>query len=312
MRDTTDRKTPYPVAALVPTFLFLIYVVPVVAAFAPLFVTSSLGVKLTLLTAAPITFLLTFAAVCAILSAPFQRAIVPGAFPRQVSHYVYGPRRLYGLCWGAVFYFTPAYYVVVSIPFLRKALFRAFGYRGHDDVSIAPDAWIRDLPLLSLGEGTYIANKATMGTNMCLSDGTIIVERIRTGKGTMVGHLVMVAPGCVLGDHVEVGPGSGVGVRARLGNGTRIGSYCLINHGARLGESVHVGAMSYVGRRAVIGDGVKLPSGSNIPDGAKILTQEDAAQYLSSETNIRSLKEGLATLVSARSDVSADLRMMSA
>ena len=283
MHEKIDRKTPYPVSALAPILLALVYVVPVLACIGPLFFTGSRPVRMALLAAAPMTFALFFGTVCAALSRPFQRAIVPGKFPRRVTHLVYGPRRLYGLCWGAVFYCTPFYYAVMSVPPLRRALFRAFGYRGHHDVTIAPDAWIRDLPLLSLGQGSYVANKATLGTNMCLSNGTILVDGITTGKDAMVGHLAMIAPGCVLGDRVEVGVGCGIGIRVRLGNGTRIGPCCVVNHGARLGELVDVGTMSYVGLKAVIADRITLPGGSIVPDGAEILTQEDVARCTSSE-----------------------------
>lgn len=273
------KSTPYPVAPLIPIFAALICGSSSLAALAPLLLPMPLPAKLAWLAAAPLVFSATFVIACAMLSLPFQRSIHRGKFPRVLTHVVYGPRRLYGLCWGAVFY-SPAYYFFTSIPPARKALFWLFGYRGHPEVHIAPDAWIRDLPLLQLSEGTYVANKATLGTNICLADGTVLVDRIRTGKGAMIGHLAMIAPGCTIGAGAEIGVGCAIGIRVRIGENTRVSPTCSINHGARIGNSVVVGAKSYVGLGATIGDGIRLPSGSCIPDGAVVHSQEDVASYL--------------------------------
>ena len=62
---------------------------------------------------------------------------------------------------------------------------RLFGYKGSLDVTIYPDAWLRDLPLLDLSPGAYVANRATMGTNMVRPDGTILVDRITVGAGAV-------------------------------------------------------------------------------------------------------------------------------
>lgn len=87
---------------------------------------------------------------------------------RALSCQQYVDRRLYGLCWSCLYYFTPIYYLVLSIPILKHIVFRAFGYKGSLNITLYADTWIRDLPLLEIGKGVYIANKATIGTNMPL------------------------------------------------------------------------------------------------------------------------------------------------
>lgn len=294
MKPSADTKTAFPVPALVPVFLFLIFGIPTVAAALPVLLVESVAAKLALTVLAPFTFTVSYMTMAALLSTPFQRAIIPGKFPRALDHVIYGPRRLYGLCWGAVFYMTPLYYALVSVPTLRKALLRAFGYKGHPDIALAPDAWIRDLPLLQFGQGAYVANKATIGTNICLVDGHIMVGPVKLDAGSLVGHLSMVAPGCSIGERSEIGVGGAIGIRARIGNRTRIGPTSSINHGADLGDDVDVGAMSYIGIKARIADGVRLPSASNIPEGAVISSQEDLRRHSDSET--ASLKQELRTL----------------
>lgn len=281
-----ETKTRIPVAFLVPVFLGLIASVSMALAVWPLlFIVPTVG-KMAWLALMPVVFLLAWTGVAAILSQPFQRAIIPGKFPRRVDHAVYGPRRLYGLCWGALYYFTPIYYAVFSVPTLRKFAMWSFGYRGHPDVNIAPDAWLRDLPLLKFSQGVYVANKATIGTNICMADGNILVDKVTLGRGAMIGHMTMVAPGCAFGDHTEIGVGSGIGIRVRIGNKTRIGPTTTINHGAQIGSDVDVGTMSYIGVKAKVADGIKLPSGSNISEGADLKTQEDVRKYISSETEL--------------------------
>jgi UDP-3-O-[3-hydroxymyristoyl] glucosamine N-acyltransferase len=213
-------------------------------------------------------------------------AVIPGLFPRELSHKVYGPRRLYALCWTSVFYFTPLYYLCVSFSFLKNFLFRLFGYKGQLDFTIAPDVWTRDLPLLNLESKAYVANKCTLGTNICLSNNKTLVGQVSIGKGSMVGHMSMIAPGVVLGDNVDLGVGNAVGIRTRIDSKTHAGPVVSIHHGVHIKENVEIGACSYVGLRAVIGPNIKLPAGANIPAGAVIEQQADVDQYFSSESRI--------------------------
>src|SRR5947209_7375177 len=76
---------------------------------------------------APMLYAVLFLIVASLLSLPHQKGVVPGRFPRKLSHPVYFHRRLYGLCWTAVYYFKPVYFLCLSLPWLKWLTFRLFG-----------------------------------------------------------------------------------------------------------------------------------------------------------------------------------------
>jgi hypothetical protein len=128
--------------------------------------------------ATPILVSVIFATTAGICSLPFQRYIIPGKFRRNLNDTVYFGRRAYGLCWTALYYCTPVYFLCLSFAPLKWLTFRLFGYRGSMNFVIYPDTWIRDLPLLNFGDCAYLSNKATVGTNIALSNGLILVGPI--------------------------------------------------------------------------------------------------------------------------------------
>jgi carbonic anhydrase/acetyltransferase-like protein (isoleucine patch superfamily) len=232
----------------------------------------------------PFLYSCLFVLTAGLLSRPFQKAIVEGKFPRDLKTPLYRSRRLYGLCWTCVYYFKPIYSICLSVSFLKTMMFRLFGYRGQMDFTIYPDTWIRDLPLLRIGAGAYISNKATLGTNMPLQNGQILVEGIEIGAGALIGHLTMVGAGAKLGDGCEISHGAACGVRASLGKRSFFGVNGVIAHMAEIGDDVQIGHFSYAGVGARVGSGIKFPGGSLIPQRARVKTQEDAMRYISSET----------------------------
>ncbi|HXH73948.1 MAG TPA: hypothetical protein VNJ08_03220 [Bacteriovoracaceae bacterium] len=296
-------KTKLPVAQLIPVVVLSLVMIPAALAVLPIFAFEPTWAKVLASAFAPVIFCLSYTFIAAVYSIPFHKSIMTGKFPRDITHAVYGPRRMYGLCWCAVFYFTPIYYAIMSLPTLRTSVFRLFGYKGHSNISIAPDAWIRDLPLLNLEAGIYVANKATIGTNICMANGNILVEQVTLREGSMVGHLAMIAPGCTLGKKSEVGVGGAIGIRVNIGEDVRIAPSVSINHGTQLHNKVHVGAKSYIGLKAVISEGIKLPGGSNIPDGARIKTQSDVTKYAHAEVrDLSDTKERLENILTSRAN----------
>ncbi|MFO0582340.1 MAG: hypothetical protein U0229_08715 [Anaeromyxobacter sp.] len=259
----------------------LIFGVPLLLVAAPMFIWPSPWLAAALLLAGPMAYATLFVLVAGTLSLPFQRAIVPGTFPRDLSHPVYKARRLYGLCWTSVYYFKPLYFLCLTVPPLKWLTFRLFGYRGSMDFTVYPDTWIRDLPLLDLGPGTYLANRATLGTNMCLRDGTLIVNSIKTGRNCLVGHLSMLAPGVVMEDESEVAVGCAVGIGARIGAGALVNGRASVNHFSRVGANARVENGAYVGLKAKIGDGLVLPPCIMVPPRASLRTQDDVSRLIS-------------------------------
>jgi carbonic anhydrase/acetyltransferase-like protein (isoleucine patch superfamily) len=284
-------------------YLAAIMGVPLALAAWPFFVATTLAAQLVAIALAPRIYVFIYVIVAGALARVTRRAIISGKYPRDLGHEVYGPRRLYGLCWTAIYYCPPIYHAVLSVPLLKHIVLRLFGYRGSLDVTLYPDTWIRDLPLLDISEGVYPSNKATIGTNMCLTDGSIIVASIAIGRQSMVGHLVMLAPGVVLGERVEVGVGTAVGLKVRIGDGTSIGPCCVIHHGARIGQRCQVGSASHVGTKAIISDGITIPFGAVVPPRASIRTQEQANALRETAQSAGSLLDSdVANRIGARSD----------
>jgi carbonic anhydrase/acetyltransferase-like protein (isoleucine patch superfamily) len=225
---------------------------------------------------APLLYTVCFVLTAGILSLPFRSGIIAGRFPRNLRHPVYRKRRLYGLCWTSVYYFKPLYYLCLSTPWLKWLLFRLFGYKGSMDFTIYPDTWIRDLPLLSFGEGTYISNRVTLGTNLALSNGQILVDKITCGRESLVGHLALIGLGTEIGEAAEIGMRCEIGIRCKIGRGALVQPTSGLNHHCTLGENVVIGSRSHLELGAQVGAGVRIPAGSFVPGRAKILVQSDA------------------------------------
>ena len=263
------------IRALVPVYLGLIAGVPLVVATLPITgARSATSRTAALLLAGPI-YCAAYVLVAGLLSRLTLASIVAGKYPRELSHEIYGPRRLYALCWTAIYYCAPIYHAVLAVPLLRHSVFRLFGYRGSLDFQTYPDTWIRDLPLLSIGEGAYLSNKATISPNMCLRNGEIIVLPVTIGAGTMVGHLTMIAPGVEIGTDSEIGTGAAVGINVRIGSRTLVDHEVVIDHDVVIGDRCVVGIRAYIGRKAVVGDGVRIPPGTVVPARRVLATQVD-------------------------------------
>jgi len=222
-----------------------------------------------------------------LLSISPRSSIVPGRFPRSLGDSVYFHRRLYGLCWTSIYYFTPIYFVVLSIPFLKRMTFWLFGYIGKSDFTTYPDTWIRDIPLLKLGKGVYLSNRATIGTNIAFPNGTIMVEQVTIGDDSLIGHLSMIAPGVTIGKRVEIGVGVAIGLRTVIGDDVRINPCCAIEHGVTIGSGAKIGSMTYIGSSVQIAPGLTIPPGISIPQKSIIRDQADVAFFGQCLSNAR-------------------------
>lgn len=264
--------------------LLTLIIVPVGIPGSVLILADSDLAKVLLIIAFPAISIALYVAICIAFARFGIKAVIPGKFPRQVDHPVYGPRRLYGTMWTAVYYFKPLYWLLLSNRLTKTLLLRGFGYTGAIDMTTYPDTWIRDLTLLKLGEGAYLANKSTLGTNLCLADGTIYVDRIEIGKNSIVGHLCMTSPGFSMGDNCELGSGSAMGIHVKLGNGVKIGPCSTVYHGARVADHVNVGSCSYIGTKAIINaQGLEIPPFTFIPPYSIINNAEDLEAILKNQ-----------------------------
>ena len=264
------------------TYSILIYGLPLLFVALTYNLLNGSGWRWIMLVIAPMSYAAMMAFVSAVLSLPHQSAIVSGTFPRDLNCRIYFHRRLYGTCWTALYYCKPVYALCLSVPILKLLVFRGFGYRGSLDFTIYPDTWVRDLPLLSFGQGAYLSNRATIGTNIVLVNGSILVDRIRVEEGACVGHLAMLAPGVCVGKLAEVGVGCAIGIRTQIGQKALIAPTSAIEHGVIIEASVRIGSMSYIGSCTKVLSGLVLPAGSLIPGRRNLKTAEDLKEFVSS------------------------------
>ena len=253
-------------------YLCLIAGLPTIAALALLHTASRLRILTMLLL--PLGWSVCFVIVAGVLSLQHQFAVEPGKFRRDVCDRRYFHRRLYGLCWTAVYYNKPVYFLCLSIPWLKWFTFRIFGYRGSMNFTVYPDTWIRDLPLLRFEDGVYVSNRATLGTNIVLRNGFLLVDRITLCERSLIGHLAMLAPGVVMEPAAEVAVGCGVGIGAKLGRNCFVGPCSVVEHGVHLGANTVVGAHSYVGSGSTLADRTHISAGSVISPRTKMVKPE--------------------------------------
>ncbi|MBX7174051.1 MAG: hypothetical protein K1X72_23975 [Pyrinomonadaceae bacterium] len=264
---------------LAPIYLFIICCVPLGICFGLYLSMPNFILQICITLLSPIVYVLCFIFFAGLLCLPHRKYIIAGRFPRKLGNKVYFHRRLYGLCLTTIYYFTPIFFIVLSFSTLKKMLFRLWGYQGSMDFVTYPDTWIRDVALLQIGNGAYLSNKATIGTNIVQHDGTIIVEAIKIGDRSVVGHLTMIGPGVEMGKDVEVNPGCIIGLHTFLDDGVKVKAYSGIDSFTRIGARTIIGSMSYIGPMVTIAPDLVIPAGITIPAKTKITCQEDVAFF---------------------------------
>jgi carbonic anhydrase/acetyltransferase-like protein (isoleucine patch superfamily) len=260
-------------------------------------------IKTMLLAFSSLVFCISFVLFGAFFAMIGRAGEIEGKFPRSPSHPIYALRRFYGSAWSQIYYFKPIYSLFLSMPLFKTILFKSFGLKGNTEFTVYPDSWIRDLPLLKIGRGAYLANRCTVGTNVCMNDGSILVGRCEFGDNSLVGHLAIFGLGCKLGNRSEIGIGAALGIRVRIGDESQIAPNASLYHGAEIGNQVKVGACAFVGMKAKIADGVELKPGAFIPAGAIIANQPDAERHFSSEMDLLKIqKENLSDILQKELD----------
>ncbi len=219
---------------------------------------------------APLFWSTLFLATAGSLSLPHRFAVTPGKVIRDLNTSGYFHRRLHGLCWTAVYYNKPVYFLCLAIPILKRLTFRLFGYRGSMNFTVYPDTWIRELPLLQFEDGVYVSNRATLGTNIVLRNGSLLVDTITLGRNSLVGHLAVLGPGVTLGPDAEVGVAVRVGIRTSVGSRSVVSPCSVLGHRVTIGQDVSIGIHSFVDSGAILGDGVQIASASFVPPRQKV------------------------------------------
>lgn len=189
-------------------------------------------------------------------------AIVPGKVVRKPEDPLYQKRLRYTHEL-RVFVYNPVFMNLILSNFeLKELFFRTFGYKGNLDFTLYPNAWIRDLPLLDIGEKCYLADGILLGTNRVSIDQKILrVDHVTIGAHT------------IFDQQCAVGPGTTIGKDCIIGFQSRISAKCSIGDRVRLGEAVSVGSMSEIGADVLIGQGSFISDLVTIEEGAVLPTQ---------------------------------------
>ena len=273
------------VGAVLPLLVILVHGLPILVALRMYRLASTISTPSASAVAAIAVYLLAFGPIAGALSLPFRWAVVPGRFPRDLGHPIYGPRRLYAICWTSLYYHPVVYHIVLSLPTLRWVVFRLFGYRGAMGFTLYPDTWVRDLPLLQLGDGSYLSNRSTVSPNICLQDGTILIAPVTIGARAMIGHATLVAPGVSIGDDAMVGVGCGISLGVTVGAKSVIGNISDIDRKVVIGTGCKLGNCSRIAAGSRIGDQVRTPTFfTALP--ATVVNDQAAADALAREQGL--------------------------
>jgi acetyltransferase-like isoleucine patch superfamily enzyme len=212
------------------------------------------------------------------LNEPQFQAVVanmkPGNFKRIKMSKDYNDRLVYTKAFRKFIYNPAVMNEILSDAKLKEKFFRTFGYKGSLDFTIYPNCWLRDLPMLDIGRGTYLADGILLGTNQVSTDQTVLrVGKITIGERCVFDQDCKVGYNSNIGDDCIIGIQTAIGLKCRMGNNIKIGEATTIRHGVRIGNDVVIGSETQIGNFVVIEDGVEVPEFSRIPSFS-IVTSE--------------------------------------
>jgi len=194
------------------------------------------------------------------------KSIVSGHFQRDPDDKLYKGRLYYTKELRKFMYNPPLLNLIFSEQDLKALFFRTFGYKKNLNFRIYPNAWLRDLPLLDIGNNVYLADGIVLGTNQVSQDQRYItVGKIVIGDNSIFDQNVGVGYRTTFGKNCSVGYGTSIGIKNQFGDDCQIEEVVSIGHGSKFGKNVTLGQNTYVGNMCIIEDEVVLKEGTHIP-----------------------------------------------
>lgn len=197
--------------------------------------------------------------------------IKAGKFERDQSHKDYKDRIVYTMALRNFLYNPAVLNVIFTDPELKTTFFRTFGYKGKVNFTIYPKCWLRDLPLLDIGENVYLGDNILLGTNLVTTDQKfLLVGKIKIGdncifnQGCSLACMTTIGADCIIGFEV------GIGFRNTIGEKVTIGERSTIGHGNRIGDKVTIGYLCKIGHSCIIEDGVVLDEMTEVPSNSLV------------------------------------------
>lgn len=214
-----------------------------------------------------------------------------GKFVRDSNDQDYNDRIVYTKVLRTFLYNPAVLNVVFGEQELKEKFFRAFGYMGKVNFTIYPKCWLRDLPLLDIGDNVYLGDNILLGTNQVSPDQKdLVVGKIQIGdncifnQGCTVGGKTSIGNDCIVGFESAIGFGNSIGMN------TKIGERVTIGHCNKIGSNVSIGYMCKIGRFCIIEDGVKIEEMTNIPSYS-LVTKKGIFSRRKKPTNIKIISE---------------------
>ena len=286
---------------MIQVYHVLIVSVPFAAAVFPILLAPNLVLRIAVTFLAPFLLIGVHLLLCGLLSWPFRRAVVAGKTPRTLANPLYARRRLHAMCWTYVC-FSPFYYIFLSVTWVKWLMLRLFGYKGSTDFTVYPDVWLRDLPVLTMRSGAYLANRSSIGSNLIQKDGNIYLGAIEIGERAIISHLAMIGPDSLFENDADIGQKCACGVKFKIGERSVVRPCSALDHMSKLGADVEIGTRAFLGIGVKVSDGVKIPPNASIPAKRRLRTQSDVAKHILVETeSLRRMRDEL--MESLRDDV---------
>lgn len=212
------------------------------------------------------------------LQSPEFQAIVAnikaGQFDRNPESKDYEDRLVYTKVLRKFIYNPAILNEIFSDASLKEHFFRTFGYQGALDFTIYPNCWLRDLPLLDIGSGTYLADGILLGTNQVSTDQKVLrVGTIKIGERCVFDQQCKVGYNSVIGDHCIIGIQTAIGLKCTMGNNVKVGEATTIRHGVTIGDNVQIGAETQIGNFCMIEEGVIIPEFTRIPSFSLVTSE---------------------------------------
>ena len=199
------------------------------------------------------------------------RNIKVGKFKRDQTNRDYEDRLIYTRALRPFVYNQPVLDCIFSNPKLKFRFFRTFGYKGSVNFTIYPKCWLRDLPLLDIGENVYLADGILLGTNQVTPDqqwictGTISIgDNCIFDQGCSIGYNSQIGANCIIGFEVAMG------LKNRIGKNVRIGGRSNIAHGCVIGNDVAIPDCCRIGSFSIIEAGVELEEYTDVPAFSRV------------------------------------------
>ena len=157
--------------------------------------------------------------------------------------------------------------------------------------TIYPKCWLRDLPLLDIGENVYLGDNILLGSNQVTPDQkNLVVGKIIIGDNCIFNQGCTIAGKSSMGNNCIIGFETAIGFGNIIGNFTNIGERVTIGHCNKIGSNVTIGYMCRIGRFCIIEDGVNIEEITDIPSYS-LVTKEGIFSRRKKSNNIKSINK---------------------